>query len=59
MKMPQWVRDLKITTKVTLTTLGVLTVGIVGFVTSLFFWQSWGGFGGRETTVSRERVIER
>jgi hypothetical protein len=23
----------------------VLIVGIVGFVTSLFFWSSWGGFG--------------
>ena len=28
-------------------TVGVilLIVGIVGFVTSLFFWSSWGGFG--------------
>jgi hypothetical protein len=28
-------------------TIGVilLIVGIVGFVTSLFFWSSWGGFG--------------
>ena len=42
-------------------TVGVilLIVGVIGFVTSLFFWQSWGGFGGRETTVSRERIIER
>lgn len=42
-------------------TVGVilLIVGVVGFVTSLVFWQSWGGFGGRERTVSRERVIER
>ena len=36
----------------------VLVVGVVGFVTSLFFWSSWGGFGGRETTVVRDRVIE-
>ena len=30
-------------------TIGVilLIVGIVGFLTSLFFWSSWGGFGGR------------
>lgn len=41
-------------------TVGVilLLVGIVGFVVSLFFWSSWGGFGsapGRDTTVIRER----
>lgn len=46
-------------------TVGVilLVVGVIGFVTSLFFWSSWGGFGGRaigrETTLSRERVVER
>ncbi len=41
-------------------TVGVilLIVGVVGFITSLFFWSSWGGFGARETTV-RERVVER
>ena len=29
-------------------TIGVilLIVGIVGFIISLFFWNSWGGFGG-------------
>ena len=29
-------------------TVGVilLIVGIVGFVISVFFWSSWGGFGG-------------
>jgi hypothetical protein len=26
----------------------LLVVGIVGFVASLFFWSSWGGFGGRD-----------
>jgi hypothetical protein len=36
----------------------LLIVGVIGFITSLFFWSSWGGFGGRETTV-RERVVER
>ena len=42
-------------------TIGVilLVAGIVGFVSSLFFWSSWGGFGatgpGRDTTVVRER----
>jgi hypothetical protein len=34
-------------------TVGVilLIVGIVGFVASLIFWSSWGGFGGRRATV--------
>jgi len=43
-------------------TIGVilLVVGIIGFIVSLFFWSSWGGFGGpaargRDTTVIRER----
>jgi len=41
----------------------LLVVGIIGFVVSLFFWSSWGGFGsggGRDTTVVRDRdVIDR
>lgn len=42
-------------------TIGVIlmVVGIIGFVVSLFFWSSWGGFGtagpGPDTTVIRER----
>ena len=36
-------------------TIGIilLVVGIVGGLISMFFWSSWGGFGGtrRETTV--------
>jgi hypothetical protein len=32
---------------------------VVGFAISLFFWSSWGGFGGRETTGIRERSVER
>jgi Domain of unknown function (DUF6458) len=34
----------------------LLVVGIVGFVLSLVFWSSWGGFGGesRRTTVVHE-----
>jgi Domain of unknown function (DUF6458) len=33
---------------VDITAVGVilLIVGIIGFVTSLIFWSSWGGFGG-------------
>jgi hypothetical protein len=36
-------------------TIGVilLVVGVVGFVTSPFFWSSWGGFGDRHTTAVR------
>jgi hypothetical protein len=54
------------TSGVNLHTVGVilLIVGIVGFVTSLFFWSSWGGFGGRNggsntTVVDSDRVVER
>jgi len=38
----------------------LLVVGIIGFVVSLFFWSSWGGFGSRDggstTVVDRDRV---
>lgn len=38
----------------------LLIVGIIGFVLSLFYWSSWGGFHRTErreaTTVVRERV---
>ena len=44
-------------------TIGVilLVVGVIGFVTSLFFWSSWGGFGnsGTTTTVVRDTSLER
>ena len=42
-------------------TIGVilLIVAVIGFITSVFFWSSWGGFGGRETSVVHERVVER
>ena len=35
-------------------TIGVilLVVAVIGFVTSLFFWSSWGGFGARGATTS-------
>ena len=45
-------------------TVGVilLIIGIVAFLTSLFFWSSWGGFGGARrggsTTVIREQHME-
>ncbi len=53
-------------------TIGVILmiVGAVGFVVSLFFWSTWGGFGGggyrRQRTVTgsdgvtrREDIYER
>lgn len=51
------------TSGIDLTTVGVILmiVGAVGLLLSLVFWSSWGGFGGRETTIVRdgERVVER
>lgn len=40
-------------------TVGVilLIVGIVGFLVSIFFWSSWGGFGGRAGGADRTTVI--
>ena len=46
-------------------TIGIIlmVVGIVGFVTSLIFWSSWGGFGSRAgaatTTVVRDEATLR
>ena len=41
----------------------LVIVGVIGLITSLVFWSSWGGFGGRDaaggqntTIVERERV---
>ena len=49
-----------------ITAVGVIlmVVGIIGFIASLIFWSSWGGFGGARdggggqntTIVDRERV---
>ena len=37
----------------------LLIVGVIGFVTSIFFWSSWGGFGARGApVVSRDHVVE-
>jgi hypothetical protein len=38
----------------------LLIVGLIGFVTSIFFWSSWGGFSARgtTTTVTHDRVPE-
>jgi hypothetical protein len=32
----------------------LLVVGIIGLVLSLVFWSSWGGVGGRRTTVVQD-----
>ena len=39
-------------------TIGVILmiVGAVGFVVSLIFWNSWGGFGGNRS-YRRSRVV--
>ena len=45
----------------------LMIVGILGIVVSLFFWSSWGGFGGgrrrgyvdRRTVVDRDPYLER
>jgi hypothetical protein len=41
-------------------TIGVILmiVGAVGFVLSLVFWGSWGGFGGGTSSRHRRTVVE-
>jgi hypothetical protein len=41
----------------------LMIVGAIGLVLSLIFWNSWGGFGGRDVIVEdggprRRRVID-
>ena len=47
-----------------ITAVGVilLVVGIIGFVASLVFWSSWGGFGGRRDAAAggqNTTIVER
>ena len=35
----------------------LLVVGVVGFVVSLVFWSSWGGFGGIRRADERDPVV--
>jgi hypothetical protein len=48
---------------VDITAVGVilLVVGIIGFVASLVFWSSWGGFGGRDAAAGGQNttIVER
>jgi uncharacterized protein DUF6458 len=37
----------------------LLVVGAIGGLLSLIFWSSWGGFGGRRTTVRDDEVVYR
>ena len=41
-------------------TVGVIlmVVGAIGFVLSLVFWSTWGGFGNRAAAAPRTTVIE-
>ena len=37
----------------------LMIVGALGVVLSIIYWSSWGGFGGRRTTVVDEAPVER
>lgn len=39
----------------------LLIVGAIGFVASLIFWSSWGGFGGRDAAAGGQNttIVER
>ena len=39
----------------------LVVVGAIGFVASLVFWSSWGGFGSRDAAVGGQNttVVER
>jgi hypothetical protein len=39
----------------------LLIVGVIGLVTSLIFWSSWGGFGGRDAAAGGQNttIVER
>jgi sulfite exporter TauE/SafE len=49
------------TSGINLDTVGVIlmVVGVIGLLTSMMFWNSWGGFGGRreERTVIHDREV--
>jgi len=39
----------------------LMVIGVIGLVLSLIFWNSWGGFGGREYVEGgprRRRVVD-
>lgn len=48
------------TTSFNLHTVGIILmiVGAVGFVLSLFFWSSWGGFGSGASGRRRRTIVQ-
>jgi hypothetical protein len=44
---------------INLDTVGIIlmVVGVIGLVTSMMFWNSWGGFNRTERTVVRDREV--
>ena len=39
----------------------LVVVGVIGFIASLVFWSSWGGFGGRDSASGGQNttVVDR
>jgi Domain of unknown function (DUF6458) len=39
----------------------LLVVGVIGFIASLVFWSSWGGFGNRDAAAGGQNttIVER
>jgi Domain of unknown function (DUF6458) len=37
----------------------LVVVGAIGFIASLVFWSSWGGFGSREAGGQNTTIVER
>jgi hypothetical protein len=37
----------------------LVVVGAIGFVASLVFWSSWGGFGNRDAGGQNTTIVER
>ena len=39
----------------------LVIVGVIGFIASLVFWSSWGGFGGRDAASGGQNttVVDR
>ena len=37
----------------------LLVIGIIGFVVSIVFWSSWGGFGGARRAGNNTTIVER
>ena len=57
-----WAVDAEVS-GIDITAVGVilLVVGVIGFIASLVFWSSWGGFGGRDAAAGGQNttIVER